>query len=285
VCAGENASQLAAEFRAGAAEINQAVNTHLWDGRWFGRGITDNGVVFGVSKDNEGRIFLNMQSWAMLSGAANEAQRKLMLQAIAEQLDTPYGPMILAPAFTAMRDDIGRVTQKYPGSAENGSVYNHAAVFHIYSLYSIGEADRAFRLIRQMLPGPDIADYLQRGQLPVFIPNYYRGAYRQHPRTAGRSSQLFNTGTVAWLYRCLVEGLIGLKGDKDGLVIQPQLPSHWSRAKVTREFRGATFEVEMRREKGVSRTSVVVDGQELQINRVTDIQAGKAYKVEVRLPA
>jgi cellobionic acid phosphorylase len=90
---------------------------------------------------------------------------------------------------------------------------------------------------------------------------------------------------VAWLYRCLVEGLFGLRGDKHGLVIQPQLPGHWSRAKVTREFRGATFEVEMRREKGVSQTSVMVDGQELQVNRVTDIQAGKAYKVEVRIPA
>ena len=285
ICAGENASQLAAEFRAGAAEINQAVNTHLWDGRWFGRGITDDGVVFGVSRDKEGRIFLNPQSWAILSGAASEAQRKLMLQAIAEQLETPYGPMILAPAFTAMRDDIGRVTQKYPGSAENGSVYNHAAVFHIYSLYSIGEGDRAFRLIRQMLPGPDIADYRQRGQLPVFIPNYYRGAFRQHPRTAGRSSQLFNTGTVSWLYRCLAEGLFGVKGDKQGLVIQPQLPSHWKRARVTREFRGTTFEVEMRRESGISNALVVVDGQPLPVNRLTDIQVGKTYKVEVRIPA
>ena len=285
ICAGEKASQLAAEFSAGVAEINQAVNTHLWDGQWFGRGITDNGVVFGISKDKEGRIFLNPQSWAILSGAASEAQRKLMLHAVAEQLETPYGPMILAPAFTAMRDDIGRVTQKYPGSAENGSVYNHAAVFHIYSLYSIGEGDRAFRLIRQMLPGPDIADYQQRGQLPVFIPNYYRGACRQHPRTAGRSSQLFNTGTVSWLYRCLVEGLFGLRGDKHGLVIRPQLPSHWSRARVSREFRGATFEVEMRREPGISHSLVAVDGKELSVNRLTDIQAGKTYNVEVRIPA
>ena len=284
ICTGENSSQLAAEFRAGAEQINQAVNTHLWDGQWFGRGITDDGVVFGVSKDKEGRIFLNPQSWAILSGAAGEAQRGLMLQAVAEQLETPYGVMILAPAFTAMRDDVGRVTQKFPGSAENGSVYNHAAVFYIYSLYSIGERDRAFRLIRQMLHGPDIADYQQRGQLPVFIPNYYRGACSQHPRTAGRSSQLFNTGTVAWLYRCLVEGLFGLRGDKHWLVIQPQLPSHWNRARVTRQFRGAFFEVEMRRESGISNAQVVVDGQPLPANRLTDIRVGKTYKVEVVIP-
>jgi cellobionic acid phosphorylase len=167
ICTDEDASQLARDFKAGADQINQAVNTHLWDGQWFARGITDDGVVFGSSKDKEGRIFLNPQSWAILGGTASEEQRKLMIQAVAEQLETPYGVMSLAPSFTAMRDDVGRVTQKYPGSAENGSVYNHAAAFYIYSLYTIGERDRAFRLMRQMIPGPDPTDYKQRGQLPV----------------------------------------------------------------------------------------------------------------------
>jgi len=285
ICADESQSQLVEEFIAGAAEINQAVNTHLWDGRWFGRGITDDGVVFGISKDKEGRIFLNPQSWSILSGAASDEQRKLMIQAVAEQLETPYGVMTLAPAFTSMREDIGRVTQKFPGSAENGSVYNHDAVFYIYSLYTIGERDRAFRLMRQLIPGPDPADYQQRGQLPVFIPNYYRGAYHQHPRTAGRSSLLFNTGTVSWLYRCLIEGLLGVKGDRQGLVIQPQLPSHWNQAKVIRQFRGATFDIDMRREKGVSNLVVAVDGQALPDNRVTNIEPGQSYKVAVTIPA
>ena len=252
ICTEENAGALAEQFRAAADDLNRAVNQHLWDGRWFARGITDDGAVFGVSSDKEGRIFLNPQSWAILSGAASAAQRKLMLQAVAEQLETPYGVALLAPAFTSMREDIGRVTQKFPGSAENGSVYNHGAAFYIYSLYSAGENDRAYKLLRRMIPGPDLADYLQRGQLPVFIPNYYRGAYHQHPRTAGRSSQLFNTGTVAWFYRCLVEGLFGLKGDRQGLLIQPQLPSHWSEAKVTRSFRGATFNVQIRCNAGAS---------------------------------
>ena len=82
-----------------------------------------------------------------------------------------------------------------------------------------------------------------------------------------------------------MEGLFGVKGDKHGLVIQPQLPGHWNRAKVTREFRGAVFEVEMRRESGMSNAQVFVDGQKLPVNRLTDIQVGKTYKVEVRIPA
>jgi cellobionic acid phosphorylase len=285
ICADQCPSQRVEEFRAGAAEINQAVNTHLWDGRWFARGITDDGVVFGTSRDTEGRIFLNPQGWSMLSGAASPAQRALMIQAVAEQLETPFGVMTLAPAFTAMRDDIGRVTQKFPGSAENGSVYNHDAVFYIFSLYAVGEPDRAFRLLRQLIPGPDPADYKQRGQLPTFIPNYYRGAYFQYPRTAGRSSLLFNTGTVSWLYRCLIEGLFGVKGDRQGLAIQPQLPSHWNHASVIRQFRGATFNIHLRREPGVAHLTVAVDGQTLPDHRITLIEPDKTYTVTVTIPS
>jgi len=285
ICAGEHQSERAEQFRRLADEINQAVNRHLWDGHWFGRGITDDGVVFGVSKDKEGRIFLNVQSWGVLAGTADAKQRKVMSDAVAEHLETPYGVMTLAPAFTAMRDDVGRITQKFPGSAENGSVYNHDAIFYIYSLYSVGENDHAFRLLRQMIPGPGPADYLQRGQLPVFIPNYYRGAYNQHPRTAGRSSQLFNTGTVSWFYRCLIEGLFGLKGDREGLIVDPHLPTHWTEVKAVRQFRGTTFNVLMRRDRDAKKLMVFMDGQLLPSNRITSIQPGKTCQVKIRIPA
>lgn len=284
ICIEAGETDLAPAFKEGAAAINTAVNTHLWDGQWFGRGITDDGIVFGVSHDSEGRIFLNPQSWAILGGAAGPEQRQLMLQAVEAQLETPYGAMMYAPAFTAMRDDVGRVTQKFPGSAENGSVYNHAAVFYIFSLYTIGERDRAYRLLRQMIPGPNEADYKQRGQLPVYIPNYYRGAYYQHPRTAGRSSQLFNTGTVSWVYRCLVEGLFGVKGEGSDLVVNPQLPSHWASASIERRFRGATFKIEYRRTPGLNRLQLTLNNNILAGNRISSPLAGAHYSLLVELP-
>jgi len=191
---------------------------------------------------------------------------------------------MLAPPYTAMREDVGRLTQKHPGSAENGSVYNHAAAFYLHALYAIGDADRAWRVLRAMIPGPDLADYLQRGQLPVFVPNYYRGAWRELPRTAGRSSQLFNTGTAAWLYRCLIEGLFGLKGEGEALCVRPQLPSHWRQATVQRRFRGAVFEVRMQRDAGCVAQQVSVDGQLLDVARIEGIESGRRYRVEVMLP-
>ncbi|RYY03688.1 MAG: NdvB protein [Gammaproteobacteria bacterium] len=283
ICKQQQEIASAEKFRAGAETVNESVNKYLWDGDWFARGITDDDVVFGVKKDVEGRIYLNPQSWSILGGAAGAEQREKILAAVEQQLETPYGVTMFAPAYTAMRDDVGRVTQKHPGSAENGSVYNHAAVFYIYSLYTIEESNRAYKLLRQMIPGPSEADYVQRGQLPVFIPNYYRGAYHQYPRTAGRSSQLFNTGTVSWVYRCLVEGLFGLKGDVKGLLVNPQLPSEWSQAKVIREFRGAIFDVSFKR-SDVIKTTVIVDGVQLAGALIEDVVAGRKYEVEVLIP-
>ena len=285
ICARRGDDALAGEFRASADACNAAMNTHLWDGDWYGRGITDDGVAFGISADREGRVFLNPQSWALLSGAADDDKRARMLAAVDAHLVSPYGVTMYDPPYTRMREDVGRVTQKFPGSAENGAVYNHAAAFYLYSLYQVDDADRAWQVLRAMLPSPAPDDCLQRGQLPVFVPNYYRGAWRLHPRTAGRSSQLFNTGTAAWLYRCLVEELFGLRGDGDALRIAPQLPSHWPSARASRRFRGATFEVEIERVASLKQARVALDGVWQHDAVIRDVEAGRTYQVRVEVPA
>jgi cellobionic acid phosphorylase len=267
---------------AQAKKINQQVNQHCWAVDRFARGITDEGRVFGTSADEEGKIFLNPQSWAFLSGAASKQQIPLMLQAIKQNLDTPYGCMMLAPCYTKMVEDIGRVTQKFPGTAENGSVYNHANAFYAYSLYTLDQSDLAFEQLKRMLPNQK--DMLKRGQLPLFIPNYYRGAFYQFPDEAGKSSQLFNTGTVAWFYRCLIENLFGVVGCKQGLNISPQLPSHWHNAKITRRFRGASFNITYTCDDNFTELQIRVNGDEIQGQCIQDIKSGKTYEVEIRLP-
>lgn len=277
-------SHISEQFLVAAEETNTIVNQYLWDGEWYARGITDDNVVFGISEDQEGRIFINPQGWALLSGAADESKQQKLIQAVKEQLETPYGVEKLAPSYTSMREDVGRVTQKHPGTAENGAVYNHAAAFYIYGLYAVGEKDNAYRLLRKMIPGPDSEDIIRRGQLPVFIPNYYRGAYRQFPDTAGRSSHLFNTGTVPWVYRCLIDGLFGLQGNTEGIHIKPQLPTDWQEVTVKRMFRGAELHVNMKRDSDVTTTEVYVNGNYIEDGIIKDLQSDVVYNVLVKIP-
>lgn len=285
ICARRGRTAEADAFEQGAREFIAAMDAHLWDGDWYGRGITDDGVAFGVRRDAEGRIYLNPQSWALMGGALDAARRARVLAAIDAQLVSPYGVAMLDPPYTGMREDVGRLTQKFPGSAENGSVYNHAAAFYLHALYGIGESDRAWRVLRAMLPGPDEADLRQRGQLPVFLPNYYRGAWRRHPRTAGRSSQLFNTGTAAWVYRCVVESLCGLRGDGPRLRIAPQLPAHWDHLRAERRFRGARYALHVERVPGLAGPRITVDGIVQDQPSIAALPPGGYCRIDVGLPA
>jgi len=228
--------------------LNEKINQFFWKEPWYARGITDCGRTFGVKDDIEGAMYLNPQSWAMLCGAMDKPTQKSVIAHVDKELQTPYGPALLAPAYTEMDEDIGRITQKFPGAAENGAVYNHAAAFYAFALYQQGEADKAFEVLKKMLPQQ--SDVLRRGQLPVYIPNYYRGAFHQFPDHAGRSSHLFNTGTLPWYYQCVVEGMLGLVGCPEGLKVAPNLPSAWDRCRVVRQFRGRTYKVTYVRERG-----------------------------------
>lgn len=283
VCQYMGNTVMANTWREHADTINQAVNTHCWSGEWYGRGITDDGRLFGVADDAEGKMFLNPQSWAMLSGAASLVDSKNLQKHISEHLLTPYGATMLAPAFTKMHEDIGRITQKYPGVAENGSVYNHAAAFYAYALYQYGLNNAAFEVLSCMLVRQ--RDALAKGQLPLFIPNYYRGAYHQIPQTAGRSSHLFNTGTIAWFYRCLLEGTFGVFGTSGGLRIRPQLPSHWKNASLTRRFRGSVFEITFERKASERYSKITVNGKVLDGDVIPVPEGERRFKVEVVLPA
>ncbi|MCM2681212.1 GH36-type glycosyl hydrolase domain-containing protein [Echinimonas agarilytica] len=283
ICLQTGHTDLAEKYRAHSDDFNAAFNTHCWTGDWYHRGISDDGIAFGTPTDGEGRIFLNPQTFALLSGASCDEKSAKMLEAVSTYLETPYGLQMLAPAYTRMHEHVGRVTQKFPGSAENGSVYNHAAAFYIYALYQKNEAELAFKYLRQMIPASAQEDLIQRGQLPLYVPNYYRGAYQQFPDRAGRSSQLFNTGTAAWMYRIVVECLFGLVGTQSGLQISPMLPSHWQDAQMVRSFRGAILTVKYERREQTQ--AVVLQSLDANIagNTVVNILPDHHYHIHVYL--
>lgn len=283
ICDKHGNSKYSDKYRNEAKKNNSAVNRYLWDGNWYARGITDDNVTFGIHTDKEGKIFLNSQGWALLSGAADIEQKNKLLSAVKNQLETPFGVEMFSPSYSSMREDIGRVTQKYPGSAENGSVYNHASAFYIFGLYSVSESDNAYRLLRKMISGINEEDTLIRGQLPTFIPNYYRGAYGQHPEKAGRSSQLFNTGTVQWVYRCLIDGLFGLQGCRKGLKISPQLPSHWEKATVIRYFRGSTLEIKFIRSKNLKGNEIYMNNIIVEGDILKNLKPDKKYSILIKI--
>ncbi|MEG3766647.1 GH36-type glycosyl hydrolase domain-containing protein [Alteromonas sp. 14N.309.X.WAT.G.H12] len=266
-----------------ARRLNQSINDYFWQDSWYARGITDAGRTFGTPKDEEGQIFLNPQSWALLCGAADSDKLPHIIHAVQQHLMTAHGPQMLAPPYTRMHQDIGRLTQKFPGVAENGSVYCHAAAFYLYALWQQGKTDEAFAVLDSLITDP--SNCRQRGQLPVYIPNYFRGAPQLYPQHLGRSSRLFNTGTVAWVLRAIVEELCGLKGCEEGLHIQPKLPSHWPSLTATRTFRGHRFDLRVTRNTALSAPKIQVNGQRLKTSVLSLEGLATHCVLDVQLPA
>lgn len=247
------------EWRTAAGECRSAIREHAWDGKWFLRAISDDGTRIGSHENQFGRIFLNAQSWALMAGIADAEQEQAILDSVREHLDTPLAPAMLAPAYPGMAKHVGKLTLKSPGTGENGSIYSHAALFWSYALYQLGHAGEGWRVLRNLLPGGPGNPVESAGQIPLYIPNFYRGP--ASPDVFGRSSHSPNTGSAAWVYLIFLENVVGLKGNGDGLLIQPRIPAEWAHVKGERRFRGTTYRYDIRREPGLEAVAVEVDGQ------------------------
>lgn len=275
-------SKRATMYAKEAGVVRKAINKHAWDGRWYARGFTDEGEAFGVGKCREGKIFLNAQSWAIMCGAASGKRLDSCIRSVEKMLMTPAGPMTLAPAYTRTDERIGKLTQKTPGWNENGSVYSHAATFYAYALYVARKSDPAFRVLRSLLPGGFSNTEKRANQAPLFVPNFYRGL--PCGKNAGLSSHAPATGTAAWYYRAAITLLMGVRAELDGLRIDPQLPSNWKKALVRRKWRGAEYEIRIKRAARVESTTVILDGNQLEENLLPVPKPRTSHKVEVRLP-
>ncbi len=274
----------ASRYRKLAEECRAAVNEHAWTGRWYARGTTDEGEWFGTPDQNRraGKIFLNAQSWALMAHLADEDRQKALLRSVDRRLMTPAGPMTLAPAFTDMDEAIGKITQKAPGTGENGSVYCHAVTFYAYALLASGHAQRGYDMLRNLLVGTRDNPIDRAGQLPLYVPNYFRGT--PSGASAGSSSHSPNTGTSAWYYRTAIAMLLGVRGELDGLRIDPRIPDEWKSASVWRKWRDAEFDIDIKRSKKVKSAQVLLDGQPQADNLIPPQPAGSKHHVIVLLP-
>ena len=233
---------LAGEMATKGQVLREVVNEAGWDGEWFLIAYNDDGRPIGTGTDATGRVFLNPQSWAVISGITSEQRRQACLKAIDEHLDSGVGPVLLSPPFTEMDRSIGTITGFAPGLIENGSCYCHAAAFKIVADCATGRGDRAYRTLRAIMPGGDADQTNPDADCPPFAFTNSRAALC-HPYLGGRSLGIWATGTVAWCWMALTEWMLGVRKSFSGLQVDPCIPSEWSGFSVRRRYRGCEYEI------------------------------------------
>ena len=223
---GQTAEMLSEKIR----EFSDAVNEHCWDSDRYITGFDDDGEPFGKRSDEEAQIFLNTQTWAIISGVAVGERAEKCVRSV-EKITTPFGPLLLYPAFTGWNGTWGRISIKQRGTTENGSVYCHGSMFKAYSDCVRNDGSAAYKTIVQTLPqNPDNPPEKNK-QFPTFIPNYYFGI-KDSPNF-GRSSCHYGTGSAAWMLWVTVCNILGCRNTVDGMKINPCLPEDWKNAAVT----------------------------------------------------
>ncbi len=264
------------------ASLKHAMNEHGWDGEWYLQATTDDGLLLGSKENEEGKIFLMPNNWAVISGIASPERAAQAMDSVTQHLLKDYGTLLNYPAFTRPRPDIGYVTRYAPGLRENGGVYTHAATWSVWAYTLAGRPDLAYEAYRRICPPNRSVDIDVYKAEPYVTPGNIDGPLSEF---YGRGGWTWYTGSSQWLHRMATHWILGIRPQRDGLLVDPSIPAEWPGFKVTRQFRGATYQVEVRNpdhvHKGVK--SVQIDGLPHPGNLLPIFSDGKTHQVEVVL--
>lgn len=228
------------KYTAVREKVMRTCEEQLWDGKWYLRGFTRSGRPIGTDADEEGKVHLESNTWAVLSGAAGRGRGLTAMDSVYEYLFTPYGLMLNAPAYSKPDDEIGFVTRVYRGLKENGSIFSHPNPWAWAAECVLGRGDRAMELYDALCP------YWQNDKIEIRKAEPYSYCQfitgRDHEKF-GEAHHPFMTGSGGWSYVAATRYMLGLKPDFDGLTVDPCIPAAWDGFTATRRFRGATYRI------------------------------------------
>jgi len=268
-----------ARLLSGADKIKDAFNKHAWDGEYYYRGTKDTGEKFGSAENTQGRIFLNPQTWSVMSDIAPLNKQEMALQAVEKYLLKKNGTLLLQPAYSVPDKYIGYLSRYAPGKRENGGVYMHAATWSIWAFAKLKQSETAYKVFEGISPilngmDPDLwtaEPYVTPGNIDgPDSPNY------------GRAGWTWYTGSASWYQKVIVDWILGVRAVDGGLVIDPAIPAEWDGFKLKRLYRGCSFEIEVVNPDHVSSgvASVEVDGKKQDGNVIKPVTKSRvAVKV------
>lgn len=221
----------------------ELVNKVAWDGKWYRRCITDDGRFIGSNKEDQAKIWLNTQSWAVISGMGDNGIKAM--DSVKEILDTELGIKKIHPAMHDYPSKEDPLTNYNKGCGENGSVFCHANTWAIIAECILKRPENAYKYYHQLLPmiaQEKAGQWRYKAEPYVYCSNIFGPESDKF----GLANVSWLTGTAAWMYIAVTQYMFGIKPRWNGLEINPCLPKEMLPAKVKRTFRGKTYEIEIK---------------------------------------
>lgn len=270
----------AVRYEAAADKVQKACDRVLWDREWYIRGITKKGRKIGTFEDKEGRVHLESNAWAVLSGAAKGERALRAMDAIEKYLYTPYGLLLNTPAYTKPDPDIGFITKVYPGLKENSSIFSHPNPWVWAAECLLGRGDIAMKYYDALCPYNQNDMIEIREAEPYSYCQFISG--KEHSRF-GQAHHPFMTGSGGWAYFSATRYMLGIRPDFDFLEIDPCIPSDWKEFEATRIWRGAKYHIHVDNSAGVMKgvAKILLDGEAAE--KIPAGKPGSTHQVTVIL--
>jgi cellobiose phosphorylase len=266
--------------------LKRSIEEHAWDGQWYLRAFFDDGAPLGSAKSPECRIDSISQSWAVLSGAGDSQRSRKAMEAVDQYLVRRADSLVqlLDPPFDQSDLNPGYIKGYVPGVRENGGQYTHGAIWAAMAFAALGDGRRAWELLSMINPvnHGNSVETIQKYKVEPYV--VAADVYAVLPHT-GRGGWTWYTGSAAWMYRLIVESLLGLKREANKLSFTPCLPPDWEPFALHYRFHETLYHIRIIPLKADEKETAVltVDGVVQQEKAIALVDDGQDHAVEVRV--
>ena len=255
-------SRYAEYLEARMKNLFNSIQANCWEDDRFIRGIREDGVIVGSKSDPEASIWLNPQSWSVISGVADQSQAALAMNQVWSILNTDFGAMVHYPAYRDHAFDGALMIVYNPGCKENAGVFSQTQGWLILAETLLGEGNRAYQYFRECNPA-NMNDYAEIRNMEPYV--YGQFAEGKDSPFLGRAHVHWLTGTASTMMVACTEGILGIRPRVDGIMIDPCIPSEWGNLAICKVFRGKKLNIKVEnpkhRQKGIS--GVTVNGEKI----------------------
>lgn len=276
-------SQEAADVRRETGKMAKVLLSAGWDGAWFRRAYDASGAPVGSRECEEGKIFIEPQGMCVMAGVGREnGYAEKALASVQTYLDTRYGIVLLQPAYTRYHLELGEISSYPPGYKENAGIFCHNNPWISCAECALGHGDRAFEVYRRTCPAY-IEEISEIHRTEPYV--YSQMIAGRDAATFGEAKNSWLTGTAAWTFVNVSQYILGVQPTLQGLRLDPCVPSALRRFRITRKFRGATYNILVENPAGVQKgvACMKVDGKAVPGNLVPCAPAGDTVSVSVTM--
>lgn len=272
----------AKKYLALAEKMKETINKTAWDGKWFVRAFTDFKLPIGSCKNQEAKIYLEPQAWAVMTNSTDEKRALKCMDSVNKYLASEHGVHILTPPYEKFHWEIGSIGVYPPGLKENGAIFCHPNPWAMIAECMLGHGDTAYEYYKAIQPAARNAIADTHKTEPYVYCQMIAG--KPH-KDFGEGKNAWLTGSACWNFVAASQWILGIRPEYEGLLIDPCIPKHWKGFQVKRVFRGITYYITVRNPRGVCKgvKSMLLDNKLLSSNLIpaTNHAAKKEHHVEV----